>query len=411
MTSRERVRLTLDHKLPDRIPNALGACETAGLHIDAYETLKEILGVHGITRMDSFMSNAVIEEEVLRAMDADMMLIASPKLNRARLRLNDALHDWHAQSLNGKQIYMPRGDCFETGADGTVWWMQDGVRKYRRPASGIFFDEPQEDIFAEIDELIDPRDFHPQDSFSEEQLRQWEHAAKQLYESTEYALSFGESITDLQAQPGGFVSWCIRLKEEPDSAHEILDKCCDAALKMLQQLDQAVGKYVEMLSIAHDFGDSRGVLIGADNWRAIYKPHYLRLFTEWKRTTHMKSNFHSCGAIADIIGDLVECGIDVLNPVQLSARGMDAQKLKALYGDRLVFYGGSYDAIATPPGMSIEAVYENTNRNIRALAEGGGYLFAGVHNITGDIPRSHLEAVLRAYEDCKWYAHGEEATP
>lgn len=409
MTSRERVRLTLEHKLPDRIPNALGACETAGLHIDAYETLKEILGVCGVTRMNSFMSNAVIEEDVLRAMGADVMLIASYKLNRARLRLNDLSEDWHAQSLNGRQVYMPRSDRFETDADGAVWWLRDGVRKYRRPASGIFFDEPQEDLFAEIGELMDPRDFHPEDSFPEEQLRTWERIAKHLYESTGYALSFGESITDLQAQPGGFVSWCVRMKEDPDSAHEILDKCCGAALKMLRQLDQAVGPYVEMLAIAHDFGDSRGVLIGADNWRALYKPHYRRLFTEWKRITRMKSNLHSCGAIADIVGDLVECGIDVLNPVQLSARGMDAQKLKALYGDRLVFYGGSYDAIATPPGTPAETVYEHTARNIRALSQGGGYLFAGVHNITGDIPRAHLEAVLRAYDDCKRYAPSEKA--
>ena len=207
----------------------------------------------------------------------------------------------------------------------------------------------------------------------------------------------------MQVQPEGLANWYFRIIEDPDSAHEILDKACDAGLKMLRQLDQAVGKYVDVVCIAHDFGDMRGVMIGAEKWREIYKPHYAKLFGEWRKITRMKSNLHSCGAISEIIGDLVECGLDILNPVQLSAAGMNAADLKQKYGDSLVFYGGSFDAVSTPASCSAEEVYELTKQNIREMAKNGGYLFSGVHNITGDVPEEHLAAVLRAYHDCREY--------
>ena len=115
----------------------------------------------------------------------------------------------------------------------------------------------------------------------------------------------------------------------------------------------------------------------------------------------MKVNLHSCGAVSEIIPDLIECGVDVLNPVQISAAGMDAPRLKALAGDRLVLFGGAFDSTLTPASADAETVYEQVKKNIAALGRGGGFLFSGVHNTTADTPREHIEAILRAYGDMR----------
>ncbi len=152
--------------------------------------------------------------------------------------------------------------------------------------------------------------------------------------------------------------------------------------------------------IADDMGDGNGVTIGPDLWREIYKPHYKELFTEWHKITDMKVSLHSCGSVAEILGDLNECGIDIFNPVQISARGMEPEKLKAKFGEDIIFYGGCFDSVNLPPSTPAEIVYKKVKKNIEVFSDGGGYIFAGVHNIPGDIPVTHLEVILKAYNDC-----------
>ena len=101
------------------------------------------------------------------------------------------------------------------------------------------------------------------------------------------------------------------------------------------------------------------------------------------------------------MGDLIECGLDIFNPTQISADGMDPEKLKADFGDKLIFYGGCFDAVLCPPTTPDEVVYEAVKKNIEILSQDGGYIFAGVHNLPGDTPESHLKAMFRAYEDCR----------
>jgi uroporphyrinogen decarboxylase len=115
----------------------------------------------------------------------------------------------------------------------------------------------------------------------------------------------------------------------------------------------------------------------------------------------MKSSMHSCGSIVDILPDLIECGLDIINPVQVSARGMNPEILKKEFGDKIIFYGGSFDAVSLPVSTSPESVYEQVKRNIEILSRGGGYIFSGVHNIQGNVPGSHLKAILEAFRDVR----------
>ena len=398
MNSRERVRAVLEHRIPDRVPNGLGGCETAGMHIIAYDKLQRVLGCEALSpRLDTFMLNAVFEEDVIRAMEGDIILLDSPRMCHSRLR-GDVGGEWKEQVLWEKQFIVPRSETFTNNADGTIAWGKNIC-----PKGSYYFDAATAtDLTAEL-VIPDPDKYAPKVELGETRLRHIEEQAKRISEETELCICLGETIHDLQVSPGGMINAMILMLEEPEIMKAFLEKSVEVALKQLKQLDQAVGKYVDILSIAHDFGDNRGVMIGEDLWRDIYKPYYKKLFQGWHEITDMKINLHSCGSISSIMEDLIECGVDIINPVQTSAADMSAESLKARFGERVIFYGGAYDAQTLPKNMTYGEVYNAVFQNIKTLGKGGNYLFAGVHNLPADMPEQHIKAMMDAYFDAREY--------
>lgn len=397
MTSRERVRATLAHKTPDRIPNGLGGCETAGMHIVAYDKLQAILGCERKPpRIDTFMTNAVFEPEVITAMKGDIILLDSPAMCKSRLRGN-VRDQWKEQTLWGKTYSVALPEQFTLREDGVTVWETAG--KAICPKGGYYFDhKTATDLTAEL-YIPDPDKSDPPSELSESLLRHLEEQAKRIYEETELSICVGETIRDLQVSPGGMVNTMLLMLEEPDVMKAMLEKCLSAGLSQLKQLHQAVGKYADILSIAHDFGDNRGVTVGDETWREIYKPYYKRLFDGWHEITDMKVNLHSCGSISSIMDDLIECGADIINPIQTSAANMEAEYLKNRFGDRVVLWGGGYDAQLLPAAMKYEEVYTAVSKNLSILGKDGGYIFSGVHNLPADMPEHHIQAMMDAYFD------------
>jgi len=398
MTSRERVNKVLNHEIPDYLPNCWGGCETAGLHVLPYQELVAALGLpFRAPRVDTFMFNAVMDEDVLLKMQGDMLLIASPRMCARPLRAKEG---WVRHSLFGTEIELTDNFSLEHTPEMS-YLLNNGVRFARCPVGGTYYDTiPKGDMF-DFEEVPDPADYHPSHDIPDEKLRELENIAKTAYETTDFALALGETITDLQLTPGGMLGWYEALLNEPEITDEYLSKSVDAALDQIALIDQAVGKYCSVMCIAHDLGDSRGVTMGAPLFRSRYKPHYKRLFEGWHARTKMKIDMHSCGSIAEILPDLVECGVDVLNPVQLSAANMSPENIRSLVGGSIVLHGGAFDCIQTPPETDAEVVYQQVKKNIELLATDGNYLFAGVHNTAATTPRSHIEAALRAYQDMR----------
>lgn len=398
MNSRERVNKVLNHEIPDYLPNCWGGCETAGLHVMPYQELVAALGLpHRVPRVDTFMFNAVMDEDVLVKMQGDMLLIASPRMCSRPLRSKEG---WKRHSLFGMELELTDNFSLEHTSEMT-YLLDNGVRFAQCPIGGTYFDSiPNGDMF-DFEEVPDPKNYRPNHDIPDEKLRELENIARTAYENTEYALALGESIEDLQLTPGGMLSWYEALLNEPEVTDEYLSKTVDAALDQILLLDQAVGKYCSVMCIAHDLGDNRGVTMGAPLFRSRYKPHYKRLFEGWHARTNMKIDMHSCGSIAEILSDLVECGVDVLNPVQVSAVNMSPENIRSIVGDKIVFHGGAFDCIQTPPDVDAETVYQQVKKNIGVLAANGNYLFAGVHNTAATTPRAHIEAVLRAYQDMR----------
>ncbi len=401
MNARERVRTVLNGLIPDRIPNGLGGCETCGMHIMAYDRLQSVLGVKKTPpRLDTFMTNAVFEEDVISKMEGDIILLASPNMCKSPLRGNIADH-WKQETLWGKTFSVSVRDFFRKNDDGSIVWETAGDTVC--PPGGFYFDHnAPTDLTQEFD-VPDPDDFHPRDTISDETLRQLENEAKRLYEETELSICLGESITDLQIAPGGMVGSMVLMIEEPEIMKALIDKCADAGLKQIELLHQAVGKYVDVLSVAHDFGDNRGVTIGAKLWREIYKEAYQKFFSGWHKRTNMKINLHSCGSIEAILPDLIKCGVDIINPIQTSAKDMDAKSLKEKYGKSVIFWGGGYDAQLISANSDYEAVYKSVYENVKILGQNGGYIFSGVHNLPAEMSETHIKAMLDAFNDARAY--------
>ena len=413
MTSRERVRSVLGGEKPDRVPNGLGATLNTGMHLLAYERFRRMLGLDGpAPRMMSFEANALFEMPVVSAIGADMVSLGL-KITPARFWAPGHAADWKEVSLWDRPCQVPAAWEVSTDLDGATWidgyaWDALGYNvpvarpncRLKCPPGGRYFDPvllpgllPDEN--PTLEKYEPPRGYPPG------WLEGIAQSARWLHENTELGIVCDEMINDFQLTPGGLDGWWMMMATEPATVHRFLDKACQSAVSQLKLVDEAVGRYADLLMIAQDFGDLRGVTIGPELWRQIFKPHFRDLFTEWHRVSRMKIGMHSCGAIGEILGDLIECGLDVINPVQVSARGMEPGGLVERFGGRIVFYGGSYDAVATEAGTPAEEVRRKVADNIRAFAATGRYIFCGVHNIQWNVPDSHLGAILEAFRECR----------
>jgi uroporphyrinogen decarboxylase len=154
---------------------------------------------------------------------------------------------------------------------------------------------------------------------------------------------------------------------------------------------ESVGRYVQMVGISDDYGSQNGLLFSPAVFRKVFKPRLRRLVERIRALTTARVYIHSDGAVAELIPDFIDIGIDGLNPVQYTARGMDAVRLKRQFGRDFGFFGGGIDNEVLSYG-TVDAVRDDARRQIRALAPGGGYLFATIHNIPPEAPPENVAA-------------------
>ena len=191
--------------------------------------------------------------------------------------------------------------------------------------------------------------------------------------------------------------WMVMLLTEKDTCHQIMDRSVEAAISCLRRVNQAVGDYCFAWGIASDdSGTQRGEFISPDLWAEMIKPHYTKLCDWVHRNTKMKTFFHCCGSIPHLIPHLIEAGVDILNPVQTSAAGMDPLWLKREFGRRIVFWGGGCDTQSVLPTATPDAVRSHVKERLEIFSPGGGYVFNQVHNIQANVPPENVAAMLDA---------------
>ena len=195
---------------------------------------------------------------------------------------------------------------------------------------------------------------------------------------------------------GNFEAWMMAFAAEPDYVNALCEKLVDVWIENLRRFSSAVGNHVQILQFNDDFGTQSAPFISVKMFRELIMPHYKRGLDWIHENTEWKVFLHSDCAILPLIPSIIEMGVDVLNPIQTSASGMDPETLKSEFGDQLVFWGGSLDCQKTLPFGSAEDVRREVTEHVRIFSPGGGYVFAPVHNIQAGVPAENVIAMFDA---------------
>ena len=200
----------------------------------------------------------------------------------------------------------------------------------------------------------------------------------------------------------GFEKYFCNLAMEPRLMHYYNERLCNAHLQNLKKYLAAVGDYIDVIQFGDDLGTQNSLQISVKMYREIIKPYQAELYSFVKNSyPHVKVFLHSCGAIVPLIPDLIDAGVEVINPVQLSAAGMDAKMLKREFGKDLTFWGGGVSTQTTLVTGTVEDVANRVRENMQIFAPGGGFVFTQDHNIHADVPPEKIMAIYGTANECR----------
>jgi len=410
MNSRQRLIKTLNHEQTDKVVMDIGATPQTGISASVLYQLREALGLEKkpVTVHEPFQILGQVDEDLRQAIGVDVVGLFSP-YNAIGMK-----------NENWKPWSMPDGtptlvaEKFEYDVkDGDTYIYPQGDRSCEPsmilPEGGYFFDAINRSKGFDEDNLNGSEDF--QDDFSlytDEVAKSFEEQANHYFSNTQYGIigNFaGMALGDAGALPGQFLKevkgirkmddWLMAHMLWPDYIKEIFELQTEIALKNLEIYKQAVGDKIQVITVSPtDFGTQNREIISPDSFRQLYKPYYKKVNNWIHKNTNWKVFFHTCGSIYNLLDDLHECGVDVLNPVQCSATGMEPDALKEEYGDKFVFWGGGVDTQQTLPFGTPQEVREEVAYRIKTFNNNGGFVFSTIHNIVGKTPIENLLALL-----------------
>jgi len=405
MNSRERVLKAVRHEPPDRVPIDLSGTRASGINASVYRRLKERMGLRTPTKIfDTMQILAEVEAEVLQRLHVDVVPLDA---GAAGWAAQEAAAGVRRHLFDGTEVTFPPGT--EISEDGRGAWIlhdQRGAPVAQMPKNGFYFDFIRPTMSGR---RIDPKAFQPPRTVPDEQLEQLARRAEYLWRNTDKAiLGWGASISlvglssllSTNITQGALDEWLCMLVAEKETAHDMMGRYVDSVIECMRLYRQAVGERCFAWGIASDdAGTQRGEVISPALFAEMIKPHYRRLCDWVHAHTPWKTFLHSCGSIYHYLPHWIEAGVDILNPVQISAANMEPERLKREFGDKLVFWGGGCDTQKVLPLGTPEEVREHVRRNLESLGAGGGYVFTQVHNIQHNVPAENIEAMFdAAYE-------------
>lgn len=414
MTSRERVRATLNHRQPDRIPVDFGATAVTGIHVSSVAALRDHYGLEKkpVRVVEPYQMLGEVEEDLNRALGLDTEGVLA-----ARTMFGFPNENWKEWRTPWGQVVLVSAHFkTTTDANGTTFVYPQGdtgvPASAAMPAAGYFFDtvirqEP-------IDESrLDPEDnleeFGP---ISDADLAYFAAQVRRAWATGRSVVATfgGTAFGDIALVPAPFLKhpkgirdvaeWYMSTVTRRDYIHRVFGRQCDLALANLKRIHQVVGDTVDAVFVCGtDFGTQTSAFCSVDTLRELYVPYYRRINDWIHANTTWKSFKHSCGAVEKFLGSFIECGFDIINPVQCSATGMDPELLKSRYGDRLTFWGGGVDTQKTLPFGSPAQVREQVLRRCETFGRGGGFVFNSVHNVQARVPVANIVAMIDAVHE------------
>jgi len=377
MNSRERVRLALNHQEPDHVPFDLGGTILTTMHVTAYRNLRQHLGMPSTEPRIMAMAEqlAVVDEDLAERLETDFRLVMPG-------------------GASGFEYVVRDQGAYEAYYDewGIGW---------RKPKDGGFYYDMYQHPLANADSLAELRAYRFPDPLDDQRFATLRAQAEAAVSKGKVVVLAGPSagIAEMYSWLRGYEQFYIDLAANQKHAAYMLDRLVDFKCAYWERAIKEVEDLVDVVIEADDLASQRSLLMSPQTYRTLVKPRHQRLFSCVKELAPVKLFFHSCGAVRPLIGDLIDAGIDILNPVQVSAAGMDPLELKREFGQELVFWGGGVDTQRVLGAGTPAGVRADVRRNIDALAPGGGFVFAAVHDIQAEVPPENVMAMWDAWQD------------
>lgn len=371
MTSRQRVAKAINGEAVDRMPIDLGMHFSTGISVFAYKNLREYLGLasDNIEIADNVQMLARVDQDVLERFHCDCILLNPPSVSPVRWNVRDNYEFWVSDKLNPQL------------KDNGDWIVGDGKQQMRMPDRGFFFDG----------EWVNPSDYKTPG----EELAAYAKRAEWIYKETDYyTMKMGfsaffdgiEHACDMYTDPGDVI------ERQKMRLQEMINK--------FDATNKAYGRYIQCIEVNSDLGAQNAPMIAPDMYAEFCVP-YLKAFCEHvHNTSDIKIFIHSCGSIEPIIPHIIEAGVDILNPVQISAANMEPGELKRKYGGKIAFWGGGCNTQQVLNFGTPDDVCQNVQELVSIFKPNGSFIFNQVHNIMGDVKPENIVAMLdTAYEN------------
>jgi uroporphyrinogen decarboxylase len=394
VTGRERVLTALGHTEADRVPIDLGGTESSGIHAEAYAALCGHIGLKETPRVfDVYQQVALVGDAVRDRFAIDTApLVFEPE-------------SWRADTAgSGLPVLVPDRWRPETLGDGARVMRDDQGRvTARMPAGGLYFDEafhPLADATSTADIAAGRPHFEAMDkpAFLDEGWDAMSARARRLHTETSLCIVGNLCVHILAAGQSlrGFENFMMDLAADRPLAFAVMEGLLEAYAPRIDTYAEKIAPWVDVILVNDDLGGQTGPLLSPQLYRETVKKFHARLFAYVKERTGKPLLMHSCGSVHALLSDLIEIGVDAINPVQVSAADMDPARLKKEFGEEVSFWGGGCDTQNVLGSATPAQVRDEVKRRIEALAPGGGFVFTQVHNIQPNVPPENIAAMLEA---------------
>jgi uroporphyrinogen decarboxylase len=381
MTSRERVKAVLDHKLPDRVPVILGVSNATGIKMKPYQGVKKLAG---ITAPDEYiydwpeLGTARIDEQTMQRLHSDVRGL----LDREPLEISEK-----------NKVRAPHAPCMDSWGSGQ-----------KEIEDGVWY--PGIHPLADATTIEAIEDYPWPDMDDPYRVALVKEQARKLVQENQYAIMGTPWLLfpfERAFAMQGMDKFLLNMAMSPDFAKALLRKITDLCKTLMGHFLDEAGDDLDIIKIGDDLGTQEKLMISPRMYRQILKPFHAEFIEFIKARTKAKVFFHTDGDVFDLIEDFVEMGVDILNPIQTSAGKMaNLSELKERYGDDIVFCGAIDTQRILPYGTPQE-VKEEVKRVISILGEGGGYMVASVHTIMSEVPPENILAMVDAVEEFGHY--------
>lgn len=410
MNSRQRILTAINHKEADRIPVDFNGHRSSGIMAGAYLKLREHLGLPPgrLFIYDFIQQLALVEDDVLDLVGADVV-----ELGHNYYMREEYWQDWELQ--DGTPCKIPSFIKVERTGEGNVVRGDEGQIICIQKKGCDFYEQTCfpylgstnaafDDLPYQLNQIMWCRLGIPPApaGFDRQGLEIFKKTARELRESTDRAIygTFGGNLVEIGEFTFRIDQFLYLLAAEPKRVHTFLDKLMEYHLKNLIKYLQAVGEYIDIIGFGDDLGMQTGPQFSPGMYREFFKPRHSVLWHQVKKLCpHLLVSLHSCGGIYPLLPDLIEAGLEIINPVQFTCTDMELSGLKREFGRDLVFWGGGCDTREVLPHGTPEQVRRHVIKNVEIMAPGGGFVFQQVHNILADVPPENIAAMYEAIKE------------